>query len=590
MGAGADDATGGGASGNGSGVDGTDTSGSNGSASNGSMGSASGGGSDGSGSAGGGDGSASGGSGQGSPNGSGSNDGSSSGSGSTGGSASAVDCEGDIDVGTGVLRRLTRLEYQLTLRELFQLDATPEVVAVPEDSDFKGFRTLAELQNVTTEHLRAYMEEASALADDLLSDSARAQAVIGCELATDGCLESFITDFGRVAYRRTLSSDDVGALLDVASVTGGSPEEQFNAVVSAMLSSPSFLFRAEIGDSPEGLSTLTGEELASRLSFTLIGRGPSRELLERGASGELDSEAGLLSAAQELLADPRAQEYFHAFFKQWLDFEQLRAPNEPGPGWNDSIMLSMTEETERFLGEYAWGSNVNFLDSLTANHTYIRADLAEFYDLPAPAADGRVEFPEGHNRAHSGLLTHASLVSAKGDGDRIAHRGAWVQKTFLCMELEVPAALLDEFSDELDGLTYQQMLDMRNSTPQCAGCHAAIDPIGVGFAQYDAAGQFDTSVDPAQFGITPALPGGEEFSTIGGLAAQLRERADVVSHCLTDRLFLFTDGRLVQPQDNCSVERAAERFAGEQYRFASILEGLVTSQRFRLRRAPEVSN
>ena len=106
----------------------------------------------------------------------------------------------------------------------------------------------------------------------------------------------------------------------------------------------------------------------------------------------------------------------------------------------------------------------------------------------------------------------------------------------------------------------------------------------------DAAGQFDASVDPAQFGITPALPGGEEFSTIGGLAAQLRERADVVSHCLTDRLFLFTDGRLVQPQDNCSVERAAERFAGEQYRFASILEGLVTSQRFRLRRAPEVSN
>jgi hypothetical protein len=108
----------------------------------------------------------------------------------------------------------------------------------------------------------------------------------------------------------------------------------------------------------------------------------------------------------------------------------------------------------------------------------------------------------------------------------------------------------------------------------------------VGFAAYDAAGKFDSTVDVLQYGITPALPGGDEFSTVGELSAQLRERADTVARCLTDRLFLYTDGRIAQPEDACAVDQAAARFAGDQYRFASILEGLVASPQFRLRRAP----
>lgn len=475
------------------------------------------------------------------------------------------------------------------MKELFQLATPPPLNGVPQDSDFKGFRTLATLQNVTTEHLRAYQDEASALARALLRDTERRDRVVGCDPAAAGCLRSFVEDFGSIAYRRALSSDEVAALLEVAEQTGGSVDEQFSAVTAAMLTSASFLFRMELGDSMEGLSRLSGEELASRLSFTLLGRGPSKALLERGRSGELDSEQGLAAVVRELLSDDRAKEYFDAFFQQWMDFEQLRPPNELPSWWNDSLMLSMTEETRRLLDEYAWGEGKNFFDALTANHTYIRADLAEFYRLPAPAASGRVEFPAGHDREGSGLLTHAALISAKGDGDRIAHRGAWLLKTFSCVELTVPTELLDAVSDELAGLTYRQMLDKRNSEQNCAGCHALIDPIGAGFAAYDAAGRFDSGIDVVEsFGITPALPGGGEFSNIGELASQLRARPDL-TQCLTSRVFLYTGGREVAAQDRCSVNDASARFDAEGGRFSAVLEGLVASPAFRLRRAPAES-
>lgn len=500
-----------------------------------------------------------------------------------------TDCEA-LDPSASVLRRLSRVEYRLTLKELFALDSVPSVDSLPEDSDFKGFRTVAALQNVTTEHLRAYQSEADKLAAALFEDSpeaaARRDAVLGCDPEVNTCLNDFITRFGRVAYRRAVTDAERTDLMTLADAGGTSTKDRFTTVIAGMLSSASFLFRVELGDQKDGLSTLRGEELAAKLSFALIGRGPSAELLDRGANGELDTPEGLRSAAQELLADARAQEFYQAFFQQWLGFERMRPPKVPDPGWNDALLVSMQEETTRLLTEYAWGQGANFLDSITANHTYVRADLAEFYGLPTPAADGYVEFPSGHDRAGSGLLSHAALISAKNDGDRVAHRGAWVQRTFLCLDLQVPTALLDSVADELAGLSYQQMLDYRGTDSACAGCHAQIDPIGVGFSAYDEIGHFTPDVDTHQYGITPALPGGAPFETLAELAAQLRQRANLAD-CVTSKLFLYTGGREATNADSCAVKRAATQFTADQNRFASILEGLVASPDFRVRRAPE---
>jgi hypothetical protein len=193
---------------------------------------------------------------------------------------------------------------------------------VPEDPRFESFRTLASLQTLSPQHLRAYADVAQGLARDLLQDPARSDAVIGCALDSQGCLGEFTARFGRLAYRRALGDDEITELTTRASEFAEGPEDEFAFVIEALLASPSFIFRAEVGDTADGLSTLSSAELASKLSFSILGRTPDDALLTRGQSGEFDSDDALAAAAAELVSDPRAEQYFDAFFKQWLDFEE----------------------------------------------------------------------------------------------------------------------------------------------------------------------------------------------------------------------------------------------------------------------------
>jgi hypothetical protein len=135
----------------------------------------------------------------------------------------------EASVGPSSLRRLNRLELQLTLKQLFQLGEAPDVAAVPEDPKFKSFRTLADLQTITTQHLRGYADLAGDLARDLLGDAQRRDAVIGCDEASAGCLADFTARFGRLAYRRGLSTDEVATL---TLVPRSSPRNQTTSLPS----------------------------------------------------------------------------------------------------------------------------------------------------------------------------------------------------------------------------------------------------------------------------------------------------------------------------------------------------------------------
>lgn len=504
--------------------------------------------------------------------------------------AQPLDCTA-TDTSPSVLRRLSRLEYQLTLKELFQLEASPDVSAVEEDKAFEGFRTAAELQNVSTQHLRAYADVTGALTADLFADAPRRDAVIGCAMDAAGCLDSFVAAFGRLSFRRPLEEAEVTGLVSRATEVSSSPEEQFSFAIEALLTSPSFLFRVEVGDSPEGLSTLSPLELASRLSFTVHGRAPSAELLTTAEQGGLDTPEGLAATAAQMLAEPAGQEFFTQFFRQWLDFEQLRVPPQPPAGWSDALLDDMTAETDQFFNDFAWGAGANFLEAFTANYTYLTPALATFYGLPAPASGlSRVDFPAGDPRENSGLLTHASLLSAKSDGDLVAHRGAWIRRSFLCESLEVPTEVLNSIGDELAGLGYFEVVEKRNTELACAGCHALIDPIGVGFVHFDGVGKYQPDADMSEFGITPALPGNAdpEFSSIGELSGKLVQSPEL-AQCIAERVFFYTAGRKPLEADACTLQQAGQRFATDQYNFGSLLLGFTEAPEFRLRRAPELA-
>ncbi len=520
----------------------------------------------------------------GSGNGSGAN-----GSGASGGSTGSTteQCTSTSDTSASVLRRLSKAEYQLSLQQLFQLSEAPDVSQVPEDSDQQGFRTIASLQNVSDQHLRAYIDTATKLAQSLLADATRRALVLGCEPADAGCLESFVTAFGKLAYRRPLESVEVTDLVTRAQASADGVDDQYQYVFESVLSSPSFLFRVEVGDG-EAVATLSPLEVASRLSFTLWGRTPDGELLSRAEAGELDTTDGLAAVATEMLADPRAQSFYRAFFKQWLNFEELRVPTKPPAGWSDALLSDMIGETERVLDDFAWGAGSSLPDALTANYTYLTPALATFYGLSASGSGFvRVDFPAAHPRENSGLLTHAALISSKSDADLLAVRGKWLRNSFLCQDLEVPTGLFDKIQTEVAGLSYVEVIQLRNTDGECAGCHALIDPIGAGFVQYDSIGAYDASVKPADFGLTPRFEGAAnpDFQSLAELSAELKNMPEL-GGCIAEKAFVYTQGRFPEDADQCALDAVAERFAADGFSFGSLLAGLIDSPTFRLRRAP----
>jgi len=509
-----------------------------------------------------------------------------SGSGTGGGGTSAPVCSSATpDVGPSILRRLSGLEYQLTLQDLFQLKAPPSLEGSPADTEKDGFKVFAEVQTVSAQHLRAYLDKAQELGTALMADSARRANVLGCEPSASGCLKGFVTRFGRLAYRRALAADEIDALVARAERDALDVNDRFQFAIEVLLTAPDFLYRAELGTTPEGLSTLNPAELAAKLSFAIWGRAPSGELLDQAEQGALDTAQGLSQVVDRLLSDPRAQGFYSGFFRQWLGYEAVRPPTTPVSGWNDALLPAMQAETDAVVSEFAWGG-LNFLDALTANRTHLEPQLATFYGLPAPGADGLLTIPSSHVRANTGLLTHASLLGAKSDGDLIALRGDWLRETFLCRHMQVPASVAEQLGELLVGLTRVQIVKERNSRGECKGCHAIIDPIGVGLAKFDRAGRYDDSLDITEFGIAPALPDAPSpaFSSVAELAAKLRAMPEV-SACLTSRAFLYVNGREPAASDVCTTEAAQQSFAAESSSFPSLLRGLFSAPSFRLRRS-----
>jgi hypothetical protein len=491
-----------------------------------------------------------------------------------------------MDSGAAVMRRLSNLEYQLTLQDLFQLTAPPALDGIPPDVDRDGFRTYANIQTVSSQHLRAYIDRAHALADTLMADATRRSRVLGCEPTASGCLRAFVGRFGKLAYRRPLEATEIDAIVNRATADALDATDQFRFAIEVMLSASSFLYRVEVGDGASPLATLTPHELAARLSFSLWGRGPDAALLDQAAAGALATPEGLAATTTTMLADPRAKTYYQAFFRQWLGFEGIVAPPNTPAGWSDALITDMVRETQLVVDDFAWGKR-DLLGMLSASYTRPTAALSTFYGLPAAAADGTAQLPAGHARAGTGVLTHPALLAAKRDGDLIAMRGNWLRHTFLCKTLTIDPAVAEMLGELLVGLTRVEIVQKRNTEGACMGCHAIIDPVGIGFVKFDHTGRFDATIDGAVYGVASALPdaiGNAPFSTIAELATKLQGMPQV-SACLASKLFTYTEGREPVRADTCAVEAASTTFASGGNDFTGMLKGLVTEPSFRLRRA-----
>lgn len=490
------------------------------------------------------------------------------------------------DVGASLLRRLSNVELQLTLQDLFALPEPPDVSGLPPDNEVEGFKTLAEAQAMSAQHVLAYLTTAGVLADELLADGPRLRTVVGCDHRQADCLPAFVASFGELAFRRELTKDEVDRYVAGAQASALDADDRLRYVLQSLLASPYFVYRVEVGAAGDAPSTLRPRELAAKLSFALWGRGPSRALMDAADRGELDGEAGLRGHAERLLADPRAAYFFTRFFRQWLGYDKLRVPVTPPPDWSDDLLPDMQREADAALTRHAFGEGADFRAAFTSANTQLSPALASFYGLPAPDAQGEVAIPTGHSRAGAGVLGSAALLGMKTDGDPIAVRGNWLRRTFFCRSLRIPPDVADQLGDLLVGLSPVQIVEKRNSEAACKGCHAQIDPIGVGLSRFDATGRFSAAFDPGVYGIAPTLPdlAGAPFDSLASLAQQLVS-AQEVDACLSDKVYTYLSGRRSTPEDTCALQAGFDAY-GAGYDFRALVAGVTGSPSFRLRRPP----
>ena len=403
-----------------------------------------------------------------------------------------------------------------------------------------------------------------------------------CSVGADpdaNCVEAFVRGFGRRAYRRPLDSEESGrvvALYNRVLNDESDPVAAFAALLTRLLISPHFLYKLEPPDSSAGL--LNGFGLASRLSFFLWQTAPDEALLDAAESGELTTSTGIVSHAQRMLADPRAEAALWSFHSQWLDLETVRFVNRSVaeyPEFTDDLKESLVAESRALVRHIAFEGRAPFSDLFSAGYTFADDRIAAVYGIEANGFDTVAPYPPSSGRA--GVFGHgAFLASHRNDTEaiKVIHRGLVVQRNVLCTSFGAPPP----------GATAMAVSD-RISQPACGGCHGLIDPAGFGFADFDSIGRYTaaSSSNGEIVGTGTGLDG--PFSSVAELGTRLGS-SDPVRTCYARNLLRFALGRDDEAADEASIGEAADAFREESIR--ELILAFVQTEAFRTRTGSQV--
>ena len=495
------------------------------------------------------------------------------------------------------LRRLTRVEYDNTVRDLLG-DVTHPAQSFPGEGE--GSAGFASPGLVGSTDVKRLMEAAEALAAVAIQDlPALTQCAPDVE-GEDGCAARFVVEFGARAYRRPLAEVEVEALLAIYDLARSDLQQDFagglRVVMQAMLQSPQFLYRWELGEAPpdrEGaLVRLTGHELASRLSYFLWSTMPDEALFAAAGAGELDTPAEIEAQARRMLADPRARDTLENFTRQWLHLENLPAVfKSPDlyPGFDDALKGSMLAETLTFVDHVIRSGDGRVDTLLTASYSFLDERLAGLYGVAGvvgPELRGPVELDPTQR---IGLLTHASLLTLGANAyepDPI-RRGKLVRERLVgCDKLPPPPNNIPELDPPDPDKPARERYEQHSMVEPCLSCHRLTDPIGFGLQHYDAIGQYRLmeGVHPIDAsGVVHGLDGGDvAFTDVQGLAQALAASEEVRT-CVAHQLFRFGFARRETVADRPSFDAAYAAYEAADYNLREFIVALTTSQSFRYR-------
>ena len=424
-------------------------------------------------------------------------------------------------------------------------------------------------------------------------------------------------------------------LVKLATEQGESFEQAIGIGLQSVLVSPNFLFRVEgedpthaAADGEVSSASLNGVALASRLSFFLWASCPDDKLLDLASRGKLSKPKQLSRQTKRMLADPRSEALVTRFFGQYLGLGNLRdvdPDREQFPLWNDRLREAIQKETELFCQELI-SKDLPLTELLLADFTYVNPRLAELYGIEFDGRNaedlyydgpGFKRRPSSERRGRSsgsgldriglyqdearwirvatpanrkGVLTQSAVLTLTSNPTSTSpvKRGKWILENLLGdppppAPPNVPA--FEETKKEHGDLSLREQLEIHRANPSCASCHRVMDPLGLGFENFDAIGRWRDKDGKHDIIASGELAGGRKFSGAIELVDLLKSREKEIMRNFAEKLLTYALGRGLEPYDDCAVKQIVDSAQANDYRFSAFVQAIVSSEPFSQRRA-----
>jgi len=411
------------------------------------------------------------------------------------------------------------------------------------------------------------------------------------------CARRILASLARSAYRRPVTDDDVAPLLSLYEKgrgEAGNFESGIQMAIEGLLVSTEFLFRIErdpAGVPPDTAYPVSDLELASRLSFFLWSSIPDDELLSLAEQGKLRQPGVLEQQVQRMFRDPRAQALVDNFTGQWLFLRNVsnHSPNrDVFAEFDESLRESFVLETKLFLRS-VFREDRSMLDLLRADYTYLNERLALHYGIDGIYGNKfrRVQLAD---EARHGLLGQGGILTITALANRTSPvaRGKWVLENLLASPPPPPPANIPPLREKADDgkvMSMRQQMELHRASPACAICHTRMDPIGFALENFDAVGKWRTTDSGIPIDASGVTPDGSQFEGPDGLRQALLSRPETLVNAAAQKLLTYALGRTIDYYDQPAVRRIVREAAPSDYRWSSIVLGIVNSTPFQMRRS-----
>jgi len=414
------------------------------------------------------------------------------------------------------------------------------------------------------------------------------------------CAEKILVALAHRAYRGPVSAIDQRRIAKIYrdGRTGASFEKGIEAALVRILAGPRFVFRVERDPStvkPGSPYRLGDVELASRLSFFLWSSIPDDELLSVAEQGKLKDPAALDAQVRRMLADPKSQAIVDNFAGQWLQLRNVRnvQPNSDlFPDFDDNLRQGLKRETELFF-ESIMREDRPVLELMSANHTFINERVDKHYGIPG-IYGSRFRRVTLTDERRFGLLGKGSVLTVTSHAERTSpvERGKWILENILNLPVPPPPPIpgAGVFAEPAPGdapKTMRQQMEVHRANPVCASCHKIMDPIGLSLENFDVVGAWRTEDAGAPINASGQLIDGTQVDGIVTLRKALLAHPDVFVRTMTEKMLIYALGRGLDARDMPSVRAIMREAAPFDYRFSSLVLGIVHSTPFTMRVAQQ---